>query len=59
MNRLAQMREYLKIAERDPENNKFYIEDLKLSIEMFETAKQATQIYIGNGIFVDNEQVDV
>ena len=33
MTRLDRLRQYLEEANRDPENNKLYIEDLKVSIK--------------------------
>lgn len=55
--RLAQLERYLKQAERNPEDNKLYIEDLKISIEHAKLNPEATyaDFEIKSGFSVDNQ----
>lgn len=51
--RLERLQKYLAEAELSPEDNKLYIEDLKLSIEYEKTIKPPT-FEIQTGFSVDN-----
>jgi len=54
-NRLIQMKKYLEEALLDPENNKLYIEDLKLSISHFEAnVTQSNDFALMSGFAIDN-----
>lgn len=57
--RLAQLERYLKQAERNPEDNKLYIEDLKISIEHAKLNPEATyaDFEIKSGFSVDNKAI--
>jgi hypothetical protein len=48
--RIDQMKQYLAEAEQDPDNNKLYIEDLKLSIELFGRS------FIGKSMMADEKE---
>ena len=51
INRLNQLKEYLRLAQLQPELNKLYIEDLKTSIEIEQHKPQPFQVQTG---FVNN-----
>ena len=53
MNRLNQLKEYLRLAQLQPEENKLYIEDLKASIEM-EEHKPQFKLAINSGFYDAN-----
>ena len=55
--RLEQMKKYLAEAEKSPEENKLYIEDLKLSIKNFDSMfRRQMEVYkIGAG-FVSHDK---
>jgi len=40
MNRLDKIKRYLREALKNPDNNRLYIEDLKLSLELFKDTKE-------------------
>lgn len=52
--RLATCKQYREEALKHPKANKLYIEDLELSISMFESAVKTNSIIVGNG-WIDNE----
>lgn len=52
--RLANMKRYLEEALKHPQKNKLYIEDLSISIPMFEKAIRNNTIVVQKG-FVDSE----
>lgn len=52
--RLANMKKYLEKALKQPNKNKLYIEDLQLSIRMFEEAIRNNKVVVQKG-FVDSE----
>lgn len=52
--RLANCKQYREEAMKHPIKNKLYIEDLELSIAMFESAVKTNSIIVGNG-WIDNE----
>lgn len=47
--RIDNMKAYLAEAEKDPENNKLYIEDLKLAISSFEDHPFRSTILMESG----------
>lgn len=53
--RLARCKQYLAEALEHPRANKLYIEDLQLSIEMFEVAAKNNGIISGKS-WVDSEE---
>ena len=55
ISRIEQMKLYLAEAELDPENNKLYIEDLKLAISSGLYGKEKADMIVGTG-FKTNEQ---
>lgn len=52
--RLSNMKRYLEQALKQPNKNKLYIEDLQLSIPMFEEAVRNNKVVVQKG-FVDSE----
>lgn len=54
MTRLERLEEYLKLAMLDPENNKLYIEDLKISIPYFKRQRNK-KIVVMHGLSLDND----
>jgi hypothetical protein len=56
--RLANMKAYREEALKHPRLNKLYIEDLDLSIDMFEKALANSAIILRKG-FVDKEEIGV
>ncbi len=55
--RLATIRAYREEAMKQPRVNKLYIEDLNLSIEMFEKAVKTNSIIYGKGFDTSEEGV--
>lgn len=58
--RLANMKRYLEQALKQPNKNKLYIEDLQLSIPMFEEAIRNNKVVVQKGfvlftVFSDSE----
>lgn len=58
MNRLNQLKEYLRLAQLQPEENKLYIQDLKASIEMEESKLQFMPIISRGFVDVDFQSKD-
>lgn len=55
VSRIETIKQYLAEAEKSPEENKLYIEDLKLSLTLFKDApEQTTEFQVHSGFVIDS-----